>query len=80
MRVSLNKHVDSQPYIQNGFAGLGIFLTHLEERTMGKLHTMLTNMEVRIMERIDITIAVRLNAIEQITVMVEKPIITIDYQ
>ena len=62
----------NQAEIMNAIAGLGIFLKHSEEQNMAKLDTMLNNMEVRIMERID-NIAVRLNAIEKIIVMVEKP-------
>ncbi|KAL7439827.1 hypothetical protein ACHAXH_006565 [Discostella pseudostelligera] len=50
--------------IVNAIAGLGLFLKHSEERTMAKLETMLTNMEMRITERID-SFNERLNAIEQ---------------
>lgn len=50
--------------IVNAIAGLGLFLKHSEERTMAKLDTMLTNMEMRIIERMD-SINERLNAIEQ---------------
>ena len=43
----------NQAEIVSSVAGLGIFLRSSEERTMSKLETMLTNMEMRIMKRLD---------------------------
>ena len=57
--------------VVNAIAGLGIFLKHSEERTMAKLDTMLSNMEMRIMNRMD-AITERLNAIER-TAVIDKP-------
>ena len=57
--------------IVNAIAGLGIFLKHSEERTMAKLDTMLSNMEMRIMNRMD-AITERLNTIER-TAVFQKP-------
>ena len=48
-----------------------LFLKHSEERTMAKLDTMLSNMEMRIMNRMD-AITERLNAIER-TAVITKP-------
>lgn len=53
----------NQAEIISSVAGLGMFLKHSEERTMNKLETMLTNMETRIMTRLD-GLAQRLDAIE----------------
>lgn len=57
----------NQAEIMNSIAGLGIFFKHSEERTMAKLDTMLTGMEMRITERID-AIAERLDVIEKILI------------
>mmetsp|Transcript_21158 Transcript_21158/g.38305 ORF Transcript_21158/g.38305 Transcript_21158/m.38305 type:complete len:468 (+) Transcript_21158:111-1514(+) len=54
----------NQAEIVSSVAGLGIFLRSSEERTMNKLETMLTNMEMRIMKRLD-GLAERLDVIEQ---------------
>jgi hypothetical protein len=57
--------------VVNAIAGLGIFLKHSEERTMAKLDTMLSNMEMRVMNRMD-AITERLNTIER-TAVFQKP-------
>eukprot|EP00578_Thalassiosira_sp_NH16_P011804 CAMPEP_0181127226 /NCGR_PEP_ID=MMETSP1071-20121207/28077_1 /TAXON_ID=35127 /ORGANISM="Thalassiosira sp., Strain NH16" /LENGTH=606 /DNA_ID=CAMNT_0023212935 /DNA_START=1397 /DNA_END=3214 /DNA_ORIENTATION=+ len=59
-----HQHEKNQAEIISSVAGLGMFLKSSEERTMSRLETMMSNMETRIMKRLD-DLSQRLEVIER---------------